>query len=111
MRKTHGTRTTYIAGCRCEQCRSANNSYMAQYRRERLDNSKPAWRNNRQWEPWEDDVASDYTMNTCQIADMLERTPAAVASRRKYLKAHRNKQKARAHTTAGTTTNRKEAQK
>lgn len=31
----HGTRTRYVAGCRCEQCRKANSRYAA--RRERID--------------------------------------------------------------------------
>ena len=52
MSKTHGTRYTYTAGCKCDECRKANNTYMAHYRQ---DNTKPTfWRKNRRWEPWED---------------------------------------------------------
>lgn len=87
MSKTHGTRYAYTAGCRCDECRSANNTYMANYRR---DKPKPtARRNNRQWEPWEDELALNYSKSACQIADMLERTPAAVSNRRHTLTARR----------------------
>ena len=85
MTKTHGTRYTYISGCRCDECRSANNTYMAHYRQAK---TKPIyWRNNRRWEPWEDELALDYSKAAWQIADMLERTPAAVAEHRRILKA------------------------
>lgn len=94
MSKTHGTRTTYIAGCRCDECRSANNAYMAQYRRNQIKRSTHhGWRNNRRWEPWEDEMTLDYTKTAWQIAGMLERTPAAVSNRRRTLIARRNNQK------------------
>ena len=91
MSKTHGTRYTYTAGCRCDKCRKANNTYMARYRRA---NTKPIfWRNNRLWEPWEDELAADYSKSAWQIARELERTPAAVAGRRSVLIARRNNKK------------------
>ena len=94
MSKTHGTRTTYIAGCRCEDCRKANNTYMAQYRRRQLDTStRHSWRNKRRWEDWEDELALDYSKTAWQIADMLQRTPAAVAERRRTLLTPRTNQK------------------
>jgi len=91
MRKTHGTRGGYISGCRCDECRKANTAYMTQYRRD-----KPkfiSWRNKRRWEPWEDELALDYSKTAWQIAEMLERTPAAVAMHRSNLKAGRNNKK------------------
>ena len=88
MKKTHGTRYIYNAGCRCEDCRQANNSYMSQYRRNRIKNTPLAsWRNKRLWEPWEDILAGDYTKSAWQVAQILERTPAAVTNRRKLLLA------------------------
>lgn len=91
MSNTHGTRSAYTAGCRCDECRKANNTYMARYRR---DKTKPiSWRNNRRWEPWEDELALDYSKSAWQIADMLERTPAGVAERRRTLGARRNNKK------------------
>ena len=87
MRKTHGTRYAYTAGCRCEECRKANNTYMACYRQ---DKTKPiSWRNKRRWEPWEDELAADYSKSAWQIAATLERTPAAVSNRRRVLLARR----------------------
>lgn len=91
MGKTHGTRYAYTAGCRCAECRKANNTYMGRYRR---DKTKPTvWRSNRLWEPWEDELALDYSKSACQIAETLERTPTAVARRRSILKARRNNKK------------------
>ena len=87
MSKTHGTRYAYTSGCRCEECRKANNTYMARYRRDKPTST--FWRNNRQWEPWEDDLAMDYSKRAWQIAETLERTPAAVAGRRRVLVARR----------------------
>lgn len=31
----HGTRTRYVAGCRCDECREANRIYVADRRRRR----------------------------------------------------------------------------
>ena len=91
MSKTHGTRYAYISGCRCVECRKANSTYMACYRQ---DKTKPiSWRKNRRWEPWEDELALDYSKSACQIAETLERTPAAVSSRRRTLIARRNNKK------------------
>ena len=91
MSKTHGTRYAYTSGCRCKDCRKANNTYMANYRRNK---TKPtSWRNNRRWEPWEDELALDYSKSAWQIAEALERTPAAVAERRRVLGARRTNQK------------------
>ena len=87
MSKTHGTRYAYTTGCRCNKCRSANTTYMAYYRRDKPEPTSR--RNKRRWEPWEDELASDYSKSAWQIADMIERTPAAVAGRRSALKAHR----------------------
>lgn len=99
MTKTHGTRTTYNTGCRCDECRSANNAYMSKYNHEALATiSWTAWRNKRPWEPWEDELALDYSKTSWQIADMLERTPSGVQNRRRFLKAHQTKQEARART-------------
>lgn len=94
MSKAHGKRTTYIKGCRCDECRGANNVYMAQYQRKRAKNiTHPVWRNYRTWEPWEDELAMDYTLSAWQIAGMLNRTPAAVINRRRIFHARRNNQK------------------
>lgn len=90
MSKTHGTRYTYISGCRCDECRNANSTYMAKYRRDLLKKSTlVGWRKNRRWEDWEDELALDYSKSAWQIAEMLERTPAAVAMRRRALNARR----------------------
>lgn len=94
MSKKHGTRYTYTSGCRCDKCRKANNAYMRQYQRNVLETTPHlGWRSKRRWEPWEDDLASDYTKSALQIAQMLERTPAAVSLRRKTLNARRNNKK------------------
>lgn len=90
MAKTHGTRYTYITGCRCEKCRKANNTYMASYLRDKTKST--SWRNNRRWEAWEDELALDYSKSAWQIAETLERTPAAVSNRRRILLARRNNQ-------------------
>lgn len=90
MSKTHGTRYAYTTGCRCDECRKANNTYMGHYRRDKPKGSTPnGWRNNRTWEPWEDELALDYTNPAWKIADMLQRTPAAVSTRRRALIARR----------------------
>lgn len=87
MSKTHGTRYTYITGCRCVECRKANTTYTARYRQAK---TKPlSWRKNRRWEPWEDELALDYSKSAWQIAETLKRTPAAVAEHRRALKARR----------------------
>lgn len=91
MSKTHGTRYAYVSGCRCVECRKAQAAYMAHYRRNKTKQTR--WRKNRRWEPWEDELALDYSKSACQIAEMLERTPAAVAEHRKALKARRNNKK------------------
>lgn len=87
MTKTHGTRTTYTKGCRCEDCRKANTTYMSQYYHGRP--KLPAQRNKRVWEAWEEELASDYTKSAWEIAQMLGRTPSAVANRRRALLARR----------------------
>lgn len=83
MTKKHGTRYNYIKGCRCEDCRKANNTYMSQYHHNRP--KLPAQRNNRAWQPWEDILASNYTKSAWEIAQILERTPMAVSNRRRVL--------------------------
>lgn len=93
-KKTHGTRYAYTTGCRCDECRTTNTIYMAQYRRDQLKRSKRGgWRKNRRWEDWEDELALDYSKSAWKIAEILERTPAAVGMRRSVLKARRNNQK------------------
>lgn len=87
MSKTHGTRYAYITGCRCDECRKANNTYMGHYRRNQPKST--SWRNNRPWENWEDELAADYSKSAWQIAEMIERTPAAVSNRRRTLIARR----------------------
>lgn len=89
MGKTHGTRYAYTSGCRCDECRSANNAYMARYRRDKPKTKTTHWRNNHRWEAWEDELALDYTKRAWQIAETLERTPSAVAERRRALHARR----------------------
>ena len=114
MSRAHGTRSSYTAGCRCDECRTANNTYMHKYYHERLATpSWTPWRNSRAWEPWEDALVKDKTKTAIQIAIMLERTQAAVKNRRRILNARRNKQESRARTnTAGDTAiNQKEEQK
>ena len=94
MSETHGTRTRYNAGCRCTDCRSANNTYIAKYQRRRVKAySAPARRATRRWEPWEDDLVSDYSKSAWQVAGMLERTPSAVINRRHVLHARAINQK------------------
>ena len=93
MKNTHGTRTTYTAGCRCDKCRTANSTYMNRYRQRQLDKTtRHSWRNKNRWEAWEDELTLDYSKTAWQIADMLERTPAAVANRRRTLLARKNNQ-------------------
>ena len=60
------------------------------YHKRRAANTQPAWRKNRPWEPWEDDLVYTPTKTVWEIADMLERTPAAVSNRRCILKARQN---------------------
>lgn len=86
MKKTHGTRYTYISGCRCTDCRKANSTYIAQYRQKRakLGPETPC-RPKRKWRAWEDELAKDYTHTAQQIANMLGRTTAAVTKRRRIL--------------------------
>ena len=91
MSKTHGTRYAYTTGCRCDECRKANNTYMASYRRDK-PNPTPH-RNHRRWEDWEDELALDYSKSAWQLALELERTPAAVSNRRRVLIARRINQK------------------
>lgn len=38
MARTHGKASTYRAGCRCDECRSANNTRMREYQRSRGGN-------------------------------------------------------------------------
>ena len=91
MSQTHGTRYGYTSGCRCDECRKAHNTYMSQYLQGKT--KAPHWRNNRRWEPWEDELALDYSKSAWQIAETLERTPAAVAMRRSVLLTRRNNKK------------------
>ena len=94
MNKTHGTRYTYTTGCRCTECRKANNAYMAQYYRKKTASpSWRAWRSSQRWELWEDNLVKDYTLSARQIAEMLERTTSAVINRRRAIKAYKNNQK------------------
>ena len=90
MKNTHGTRTTYNRGCRCEECRTANSTYMSQYYHDHIRH--PSQRSRRAWEPWEDDQASDYTKSARQIAQILGRTTSAVINRRRALLARKNNQ-------------------
>lgn len=93
MSKTHGTRYAYNAGCRCNECRSANNTYMSQYRRDR--SKLTPWsgrRNNLPWDPWEDAIVSNYTLSAWQIAGILERTHTAVTNRRRILIARKKQE-------------------
>ena len=89
-KKTHGTRTTYNRGCRCEDCRKANNTYMSKYYHNCP--KPPTNRSKRAWEPWEDELVSDYTKTARQVAQILERTPSAVTNRRRVLLARKNNQ-------------------
>ena len=87
MSKTHGTRYAYTTGCRCKECRKANNTYMAHYRQDKPKYTP--WRNKRRWEAWEDELALDYSKSAWQIAAQLERTTVAVSNRRRTLIARR----------------------
>ena len=94
MSKTHGTRYAYNSGCRCDECRNANNTYMSQYRREK--SKSVSWDTHRAmhpWMQWEDVLASNSTKSAWEIASMLERTPAAVTNRRRVLNARKNNNK------------------
>ena len=89
-KKTHGTRYSYNKGCRCKECKKANTSYAAQYRRKQAEQpQQPAHRKYHTWQPWEDILVSDYTKSARQIASMLERTHSAVINRRRTLLARR----------------------
>lgn len=97
MPRTHGLRATYVAGCRCDQCREASRAYNAA-RASRITDLKPihkeklqaaqkasqesAERTHRPWETWEDDLAADYSRSISEIAADLGRTVASVRNRR-----------------------------
>lgn len=93
MAKTHGTRYCYISGCKCEECRKANSTYIAKYRHKRAKlASQYSPRTRRAWAPWEDELTSDYTKTTQQLALILGRTASAVTNRRRILLARRKNQ-------------------
>lgn len=97
-KKTHGTRYSYNTGCRCRECRNANNTYLAKYQRERIK-STPQYNQRKfhPWEPWEDELAADYTKTAWQIAEILKRTHAAVTNRRRNLLARQKTQASDQH--------------
>lgn len=96
MPRTHGLRSTYVAGCRCGQCRAANREYGR--KKSRITDLKPihkeklqaaqkasqasAERTHRPWETWEDDLAADYSLPVLEIARKLGRTVSSVRNRR-----------------------------
>ena len=96
MPRTHGLRSTYVAGCRCDQCRAANREYGR--KKSRITDLTPAHReaqraaqeasvgaatrSHRPWEPWEDEVAGDYSLPVPEIARKLGRTVSSVRNRR-----------------------------
>jgi hypothetical protein len=96
MPRTHGLRSTYVAGCRCDQCRAANREYGR--KKSRITDLTPAHReaqraaqeasveaatrSHRPWEHWEDEVAGDYSRSISEIAADLGRTVSSVRNRR-----------------------------
>nr|DAV76253.1 MAG TPA: DNA-directed RNA polymerase subunit alpha [Caudoviricetes sp.] len=96
MPRTHGLRSTYVAGCRCDQCRAANREYGR--KKSRITDLTPAHReaqraaqeasveaatrSHRPWEQWEDEVAGDYSRSISEIAADLGRTVSSVRNRR-----------------------------
>lgn len=40
---THGTRSTYVEGCRCDPCTDADSAYSARYKRRRRLAMKHPW--------------------------------------------------------------------
>ena len=96
MPRTHGLRSTYVAGCRCDQCRAANREYGR--KKSRITDLTPAHReaqraaqeasveaatrSHRPWEKWEDEVAGDYSRPISEIAADLGRTVSSVRNRR-----------------------------
>lgn len=96
MPRTHGLRSTYVAGCRCDQCRAANrnytrlksritdltNAHREAQRAAQKASLETATRSHRPWEPWEDDAAGDYSRSVLEIARELGRSCASVRNRR-----------------------------
>jgi hypothetical protein len=96
MPRTHGLRSTYVAGCRCDQCRAANREYGR--KKSRITDLTPAHReaqraaqeasveaatrSHRPWEQWEDEAAGDYSRSISEIAADLGRTVSSVRNRR-----------------------------
>lgn len=96
MPRTHGLRSTYVAGCRCDQCRAANREYGR--KKSRITDLTPAHReaqraaqeasveaatrSHRPWEQWEDEVAGDYSLSVSEIAARLGRSCSSVRNRR-----------------------------
>lgn len=42
--RQHGTRTTYVTGCRCEPCKEADRAYHRDYYARRKDEPDSPWR-------------------------------------------------------------------
>lgn len=96
MPRTHGLRSTYVAGCRCDQCRAANREYgrkksrltdLTDAHREaqraaQEASVEAATRSHHPWEQWEDEVAGDYSRSISEIAADLGRTVSSVRNRR-----------------------------
>lgn len=97
----HGTWSGYTRGCRCQKCRAQGaarrrgrlpqlREYLAD-NRERLAqqqsiSKEAAVRNGRPWEPWEDEIAGDYSRTVPDIAAQLQRSTSAVRNRRRIAK-------------------------
>ena len=87
-KRTHGLRSTYGRGCRCDNCRASVNyrelspearAGLANLRaKHQADTEAQADRRGVPWEDWEAEVAMDYTKSAYQVALEIHRTYGAV---------------------------------
>lgn len=87
-KRTHGLRSTYDRGCRCDKCRASAThkelptdvkTDLKELRaKHQADTEAQADRRGVPWEDWEVEVAMDYTKSAYQVAMELHRTYGAV---------------------------------
>ena len=87
-KRTHGLRSTYVFGCRCDKCRasvpykelpSEARVDLAKLRaKHQADTKEHAYRSGSPWENWEAEVAMDYTKSAYEVALEIHRTYRAV---------------------------------
>ena len=85
---THGLRSTYGRGCRCDKCRASVNYRelpsevrvdLAKLRaKHQADTKEHAYRSGAPWADWEAEVAMDYTKSAYEVALEIHRTYGAV---------------------------------